>query len=179
MAPHDDCSGDGGGLGVHARTRAATFVTRRGLAGHLLALAAFGAALGLLEAVVIIYLKHVVGIPTPANLDRAVLAGIPEWIVSSEQAREVAMLVMLVTLAYLAGRRPRERVAAFLFTLGLVDLSFYASIKLLLDWPATLQTTDLVVLIPAPWFAPVWAPMTIAAVMILAGLGMMAAGRKR
>jgi hypothetical protein len=43
-------------------------------------------------------------------------------------------------------------------------------LKVLLDWPGSLFTWDILFLIPVPWTGPVLAPMLVSAAMIAAGL---------
>lgn len=140
----------------------------------LLALTAFAIAMGHLEAVVVVYIRHIMGIaPAPEQLDANIYARVPHWIIVSEQGREAATIVMLLTLAYLVAKTPRQRFATFLFAFGVWDIWYYVALKYLLGWPASLQTMDLLFLIPSPWFAPVWLPCTISLLMIAAALVMM------
>lgn len=142
---------------------------------RLVALTAFAIAMGHLEAVVVVYIRHILGIvPTPEHLDRAVYEHVPQWIIATEQGREAATIIMLVTLAYLVGRKPLEKLAVFLFAFGVWDIFYYVSLKVLLGWPASLQTMDLLFLIPVPWFGPVWLPVTISAGMIVTALTLFA-----
>ncbi len=144
---------------------------RSALPARLAALTAFAIAMGHLEAVVVVYIRHILGIvPTPEHLDRAVYEQVPHWIVASEQGREAATIIMLVTLAVLAGRRPLEKLAVFLYAFAVWDIFYYVSLKVLIVWPASLQTMDLLFLIPTAWFAPVWLPVSISALMIVAAL---------
>jgi len=46
---------------------------------------------------------------------------------------------------------------------------FYAGLKLLLGWPASLLTWDILFLIPVPWVGPVIAPVLVSVAMIAAG----------
>jgi hypothetical protein len=148
--------------------------------GYITALTLFAVAMGHLEAVVVVYIRHIMGIvPPPEHLDANIYAQVPHWIIVSEQGREAATIVMLVTLALLAGRSRLERVATFLFAFGVWDIWYYVALKLLLDWPASLQTLDLLFLIPKAWFAPVWLPCTISALMISAAMVMFAKAQKQ
>src|SRR5581483_7467808 len=63
-----------------------------------------------------------------------------------------------------------QRVAVWAIAFGLWDISFYVFLKLLVGWPASLATWDILFLIPRPWAAPVWAPVLISATMIVCGL---------
>jgi hypothetical protein len=136
--------------------------------------------MGHLEAVVVVYIRHIMGIvPAPEQLDANLYARVPHWIIVSEQGREAATIVMLVTLAYLAAKTPRQRVATFLFAFGVWDIWYYVALKYLLNWPASLQTMDLLFLIPKPWFGPVWLPCTISLLMIAVALVMMGRFERR
>ena len=147
---------------------------------RLAALTAFAIAMGHLEAMVVVYIRHILGVvPAPEHLDRAVFEQVPRWIISAEQGREAATLIMLLALGYLAGRRPLTKLAVFLFAFGVWDIFYYVSLKVLIGWPASLQTMDLLFLLPVPWFAPVWLPVTIASGMVAIALGLFAYERKR
>src|SRR5207253_301038 len=50
------------------------------------------------------------------------------------------------------------------------DVSFYAFLKLLIHWPTSLLSWDVLFLIPVPWVAPVLAPVLVSLSMIGAGL---------
>ena len=147
---------------------------------RLAVLTVFAIAMGHLEAVVVVYIRHILGIvPTPEHLNRAVFEQVPAWLLATERGREAATIIMLLALGVLAGRRPLTKLAVFLFAFGLWDIFYYVSLKVLIGWPASLQTTDLLFLIPKPWFAPVWLPVSIASVMVAVALGLFAVGRRR
>ena len=88
----------------------------------------------------------------------------------TEVAREVATVVMLVSVAVLAGTRAWERFGYFLIAFGVWDIFYYVWLKVLLDWPATLTDWDVLFLIPLPWVGPVIAPVLISVVMIEGGV---------
>jgi hypothetical protein len=87
-----------------------------------------------------------------------------------ELAREFATLGMLAAAAFLVGSSGAQWLAAFLIAFGSWDLSFYAFLKLLLHWPDSWLTWDLLFLIPVPWAAPVLAPVLVSVTMIGGGL---------
>ncbi|MGA2215373.1 MAG: hypothetical protein ABSH31_19020, partial [Bryobacteraceae bacterium] len=58
----------------------------------------------------------------------------------------------------------------FAIAFGVWDISFYAFLKLLIHWPDSLATWDILFLIPLPWVGPVWAPLLVALSMIVCGL---------
>ncbi len=136
--------------------------------------------MGYLEAVVVVYIRRIIDIvPTPQNLDPQAIAQVPDWLISTEQTREAATIVMLVALALLAGRTRVQKLAVFLFTFGVWDIFYYVSLKALIDWPASLATMDCLFLIPQPWYAPVWVPVVISLGMIAVALGLFAAGSRQ
>ncbi len=140
------------------------------------ALFVFAAAMGWLEAVVVVYLRDVIGlartatIPPPAEVARR-FAEHP-WLMPTEQTREAATLVMLGAIAWLAAGTTRGRIGAFLVCFGVWDITYYFGLYALLRWPPSLLTMDLLFLIPPHpwWYQPVWVPVAISCVMIGVGV---------
>ena len=87
---------------------------------------------------------------------------------SAELVRELATLVMLGTVGWLAGRTPAARFGAACVAFGVWDLFYYVFLKWLTGWPRSLLDWDLLFLLPLPWWGPVLAPATIA---VLLGVG--------
>jgi hypothetical protein len=151
----------------------------------VLALLLFGAAFGYLEAAVVSYLR-VLHEParqrfyparSPAELfplitlDQMRAAGAEQGqTLSIEIGREAATIIMLAAVALAVARNAGEWAAAFVITFGTWDITFYIFLKVLLGWPATLFTWDILFLIPVPWVGPVLAPVLVSAVMIAAGV---------
>ncbi len=134
-------------------------------------LSAFAIAMGYLEAVVVVYIRKILGIvPTPEQLTAETIEQVPDWLIASEQSREAATIIMLVALAWLVGRTGAQKLGVFLFAFGVWDIFYYVSLKALIDWPASLATWDCLFLIPQPWYAPVWLPVVISLGMIMVGL---------
>jgi hypothetical protein len=154
------------------------------LARTIAALWLFGVAFGFVEAAVVVYLRALYEpIHQKLHPDRApgdlfplirldqIEAEGPETRrrVEIELVREAATLVMLAAVGLAAARNPREGFAAFLVAFGVWDIFFYLFLKMLIDWPASLWTWDVLFLLPVPWSAPVIAPVLVAASMIGAG----------
>lgn len=146
-----------------------------------LALTLFAVAFGYVEAAVVVYLRHIYD-----PLRQALYPGrptgdlfplIPIGQLSSEHVRlltvelgrEAATLLMLSGVALLAAPERRQWIAGFAIAFGVWDISFYVFLKVLIDWPASLLTWDLLFLIPVPWVGPVLAPVIVSAVMIVCG----------
>lgn len=86
-----------------------------------------------------------------------------------EIGREFFSIVMLVAVACLAGWESRTRVACFVILFGIWDIFYYVFLKLIIDWPASLLTWDLLFMIPVPLVAPVIAPVLVSLAFIGGG----------
>ena len=123
----------------------------------------FAVAMGALEAIVVIYLRQIyypLGFDFPLTMLTPKMTTI-EWI------REIATIVMLITLGLLVGKNALQRFAWFLYSFAVWDIFYYIWLKLLINWPASLFTWDILFLIPVPWVGPVLAPVICSFTMIL------------
>jgi hypothetical protein len=77
---------------------------------------------------------------------------------------------MLAAVALATSTNMGQWAAAFVIAFGTWDSTFYLFLKILLGWPASLFTWDILFIIPVPWEAPVVAPVLVSAAMILAGI---------
>ncbi len=77
---------------------------------------------------------------------------------------------MLAAVALAVARNLHQWMAAFAIVFGVWDITFYAFLKLMIHWPESLTTWDILFLIPLPWVGPVWAPVLVALIMIVCGL---------
>ena len=118
---------------------------------------AYAIAMAFLEAVVVVYIRGLLQITN----DHVALGSY----VTMETWREVATLVMLASMGWLAGRKRLDRWAYGWFAFGMWDIWYYVWLKVLIDWPASLLSLDTLFLIPLTWWGPVIAPMLIAAKM--------------
>jgi hypothetical protein len=87
-----------------------------------------------------------------------------------ELGREAATLVMLAAVPWAFARNFREWIAGFMIGFGVWDLTYYAGLKLWLDWPASPLTWDILFLLPVPWSGPVLAPALVSVSIIGAGV---------
>jgi len=93
-----------------------------------------------------------------------------------EIGREAATMIMLGAVALAVARNLHQWIAAFVIVFGVWDISFYGFLKLMIHWPDSLATWDILFLIPLPWVGPVWAPLLVALTMIVCGLISLQAG---
>lgn len=122
----------------------------------------FGVAMGFLEAIVVVYLRALYypqGFGFP-------MAAMPPAIYVAELVRELCTIVMLGSVAFLAGRSGLQRFAVFLFSFVVWDVAYYAGLKLFLDWPGSVHEWDVLFLIPLPWFGPVLSPLLYCTAML-------------
>lgn len=140
--------------GTHAKKRSAIHPR---LTTYLW-LSAFAAAMAFMESAVVVYLRelyHPAGFHFP-------LLPIPLKMALTELCREVATVVIILQAAWLAGKNPRERFAAFAYLFGLWDIFYYLWLNLLISWPTNPLDPDILFLIPVPWVGPVLAPILVA-----------------
>jgi hypothetical protein len=126
----------------------------------------FAVAMGILEAIVVVYLRRIYypdGFGFP-------LVAMDEAILRTELIREAMTLVMLFCIAWIAAAHIWSRLMAFIVAFGVWDLSYYAGLKLFLGWPGDLLTPDILFLIPTVWVGPVFAPALVAATWVVGGL---------
>ena len=128
---------------------------------RLFFLTVYAVAMGFVEAAVVIYLRQLY---YPAGFCFPLSSPVLQSL-QIEYIREIATIVMLGSVAVLAGGDRTEKAAFFLFSFGLWDLFYYLWLKLLLDWPSSFFTWDILFLIPIVWVAPVLAPMICAVTM--------------
>lgn len=86
-----------------------------------------------------------------------------------EVGRELATLVMLLTVGLVAGKKFQSRLGYILLTFGLWDIFYYVWLKVFIGWPRSFMDTDLLFLIPLPWWGPVYAPILISILLIVLG----------
>lgn len=148
----------------------------------LAALVLFGVSFGYVEAAVVVYLRTIYDPlrqrlhPSRPPGELFPLIRIAELReaghaarLATEVGREAATLLMLAAVAAAVARNRREWLAAFAVVFGVWDVFFYLFLKLLIGWPPSLLTWDLLFLIPVPWAAPVLAPVAVSLTMIAGG----------
>jgi hypothetical protein len=126
----------------------------------------FAIAMGFLETAVVVYMRALLypkGFTFP-------LAPIPTALAVTEILREAATLIMLIGIGVLAGKNAISRFAWFLYAFAIWDIFYYVFLKMLLNWPESWMTWDILFLIPTTWVGPVVAPVIVSLTMILLAL---------
>ena len=130
---------------------------------RILTVTIFAIAMGLLEAAVVIYLRLLM---YPNGFGFPLVPILP-GILTIEILREIATLLMLLAVGILAGRNAIERFAWFIYSFAIWDIFYYIFLKILIAWPDSFMTNDVLFLIPATWVGPVITPLIVSMAMIL------------
>ncbi len=125
----------------------------------------FAVAFAWVEAAAVTYLRVHIGRIEPYQTNPLPITNNLEQI---ELVREVATLIMLLSVGYLTGRDRHTRLAYALLAFGVWDIFYYLFLRLHLGWPRTLLDWDVLFLLPLPWWGPVIAPIIIAGILALA-----------
>jgi hypothetical protein len=126
----------------------------------------FAVSMGFLEAIVVVYIREIYypdGFLFP-------LQELPPRIILIEWVREISTLLMLGSVAWISGKIFLKRFSVFLFLFGIWDITYYAGLKVFLNWPESLLTWDILFLIPVTWVSPMLAPVICSLLMIIAAL---------
>jgi hypothetical protein len=132
----------------------------------LISLAVFSIAMGFMESAVVVYLREIYypdGFAFP-------LQPIDKGIGVTEILREAATIIMLICAGIFTGRTNTEKFGFFIYCFGIWDISYYLFLYLLLGWPESLLTWDILFLIPVTWVGPVIGPVINALTMVALGI---------
>ena len=135
---------------------------------------AFAVAMGFLEAAVVVYLRAVAypeGFAFP-------LQPLDATLVVTELLREAATLVMLLAPGALLTRDRLQRFAWFCWAFAVWDIFYYVFLKLILGWPESFLTWDVLFLLPTVWVGPVLAPCLVSVGLLLLAVAILR-GRER
>lgn len=125
-------------------------------------LSIFSVAMAFMESAIVVYLRELY-YPGGFTFPLAPMAG---NILYTELLREAATLIMLLTMGLLAGRNPAQKFVLFLYCFAIWDIFYYLFLWILIQWPSSLLTWDILFLLPVPWIGPVLAPVILSVTMI-------------
>lgn len=132
----------------------------------LIWLTIFAVSMGYFEAAVVVYIREIL-YPEGFNFP---LQPIVKHLATTEIFRELFSLLMLLSVAVIAGKNKMERFASFMLSFAVWDIFYYVFLKLLLNWPESLFTMDVLFLIPMVWIGPVICPLILSSMMIILAL---------
>jgi hypothetical protein len=175
----------------------ANFIWRKSglvISRRILTVAAFfGVAFGFVEAAVVVYLRAAMGLlpgygGTLGDVARLsselyqnaqLLSEMPVSLFTVEVFREAATMIMLLSVTRLATNVLRVRCAVFLWIFASWDISYYVGLWATVRWPPSLLAPDALFLIPVPWVAPVWFPILVSALTMIAVVFARRSGERR
>ena len=126
----------------------------------------FAIAMAWVESAVVFYLRTMLHRIDPYQSAPLPVVGNLE---PAELVREIATLIMLLTVGMLAGRTWRMRLGYSAIAFGFWDIFYYVFLRVICGWPRSLFDWDVLFLLPLPWWGPISAPISIAALMIIWG----------
>ena len=118
-----------------------------------------------LESAVVVYIREIYfpeGFAFPIKF-------MPLNMALVELGREAATVFMLLGISFLGSKKRWSRFAIFMLSFGVWDIWYYIWLKVMLNWPESLLTWDILFLIPVPWASPVLAPVIVSISLIIAG----------
>jgi len=128
--------------------------------------AVFAAAMAWVETAVVVDLRTLLDRIEPYQTNP--LPFVPK-LGEVELVREIATLIMLVTVGWLAGHSRQTKWGYAFLAFGVWDILYYVFLKIIVGWPHSIWDWDILFLLPLPWWGPVIAPVTIAGMMIVFG----------
>src|SRR5690348_15294270 len=126
----------------------------------------FATAMAWVESAVVYYLRSLIHRIEPYQPTPLPVAG---GFGFAEGVRELATMVMLLTVGILAGRTWKSRLGYSAVAFGVWDIFYYVFLKIMCGWPHSVLDWDVLFLLPLPWWGPVFAPVSIALLMIMWG----------
>ncbi len=132
----------------------------------------FGIAFAWVESAVVVYLREIYfegSFSFPLILEWEDGRIVTDDLMRIEFGREIATVLMLVAIGWLAGKNRFQRFSYFIIAFGIWDIFYYVWLWVFVGWPNSLLTWDLLFFIPLPWVGPVISPILIALTMVIAG----------
>jgi hypothetical protein len=126
----------------------------------------FSISMAFLESAIVIYLRRIY---YPYGFDFP-LVPMEGTISLTELFREIATMLMLLSFSIIAGKTFRQRFAVFVYCFAVWDIFYYIFLYLLIGWPTSLMTWDILFLIPVTWTGPVITPIIVSFTMIAIAL---------
>lgn len=130
----------------------------------------FGVAMAFLESAIVVFLREIWDMTALFPIQNIFENANNLRILKIEFGREAATLVMLVSIACALGKNAWQRMAYLFFMFGVWDIFYYVWLWVLIGFPASLLTWDILFFIPYTLVAPVYAPVVVSLVMILSGM---------
>jgi len=156
----------------HAIVKAAATIRLHRAIQNWLWVIVFAMAFAWVESAVVVYLRKIYfpgGFGFPLFVKWEGGKHVVDSLIRIEFGREIATIVMLVGIGWVAGRNRFQRFCYFMLAFGIWDIFYYIWLYVMIGWPESLMTWDLLFYVPLPWVGPVITPVLIALTMVVAG----------
>ncbi len=144
-------------------------------AKRLFGLVVFAVAFGYLEADVVVYLRYLY---YPGVVSLFPLRIMDSEIFCFEIYRELATIIILLTISFLSSKKRWEVPFLFLVLFGIWDIFYYIFLYFMIHWPPSLFSFDILFLFPVLWMGPVLCPILTSLVLIGGSLFILKNGYK-
>jgi len=132
----------------------------------------FAVAFAWIESAVVVYLREIYfdgAFNFPLRIDWVQGRHVIDPLVRIEIGREIATILLLVSMGWVAGRNRVQKFSFFIIAFGVWDIFYYIWLLVMIGWPESLMTWDLLFYVPLPWVGPVITPLLIALAMVVGG----------
>jgi hypothetical protein len=139
---------------------------------HWIWVAIFAIAFAWVESAIVVYLREIYYegsfyFPIVVEWENGKL--VADRLMRIEFGREIATIFMLVAVGCAAGKNALQKFYFFMIVFGIWDIFFYVWLLVMVGWPESLMTWDLLFFVPVPWAGQVITPVLIALAMTAAG----------
>jgi len=134
--------------------------------------AVFAIAFAWVESAVVVYLREIYSggvFKFPLVVVWEEGKHIIDPLIRIEFGREIATIVMFVAVGWVTGKSKLQRFCFFMIAFGIWDIFYYIWLYIMVGWPESLMSWDLLFYVPLPWVGPVITPLLIAVTMVGAG----------
>jgi hypothetical protein len=132
----------------------------------------FAVAFAWVESAIVVYLRKIYfpgGFSFPLLVKWEGGRHVIDPLIRIEFGREIATIVMLIAVGWVAGRNRFQKFCYFMLAFGIWDIFYYIWLYVMIGWPESLMTWDLLFYVPLPWVGPVITPVLIALTMVASG----------
>jgi hypothetical protein len=132
----------------------------------------FSIAFAWIESAVVVYLREIYfdgEFSFPLTVIWEGGKHVVDPLVRIEFGREIATIIILIAVGWITGRNKFQKFCFFMIAFGMWDIFYYIWLFVMVGWPESLMTWDLLFYVPLPWVGPVITPILIAITMVVAG----------
>lgn len=132
----------------------------------------FSMAFAWVESAVVVYLRDIYfdgNFSFPLTVKWVDGKHVVDPLVRIEFGREIATMIILIAVGWISGKNRFQKFCFFMIAFGVWDIFYYVWLFVMVGWPESLLTWDLLFYVPLPWVGPVISPLLIAITMVVAG----------